>query len=171
MIGCLIFIGHFPQNSRIIHGSFAKNDLQLKASCESSPPCRLNQISSLFCEKNALFVEHPICKLNQISSLFCEKTPHSLICRAPYFYSLCLSASVSIALAFVRACVLSLARAISPFALFFSVSLLLSLCFCLVLFRSLSRVRARALALPLSSSPALFLSCVSVTCLLYLTVV
>jgi len=38
-IGCLISIGHFLQKSPIIGGSFAKNDLQLKASCGSSPPC------------------------------------------------------------------------------------------------------------------------------------
>ena len=37
LIGSLICIGHFPQKSPIICGSFAENDLQLKASYGFSP--------------------------------------------------------------------------------------------------------------------------------------
>ena len=39
VIGCLIFIGHFLQKSPIVCGFFAIHDLQLKASCDSTPPC------------------------------------------------------------------------------------------------------------------------------------
>jgi len=38
-IGCLIFVGHFRKKSPIIIGSFAENDMQLKASHGLAPPC------------------------------------------------------------------------------------------------------------------------------------
>ena len=37
--GCLIFTGHFLQKSPVISVSFAKNDVQIKASNGSSPSC------------------------------------------------------------------------------------------------------------------------------------
>jgi len=47
-IGCLIFTGHFLQKSLIIDGSFAENDLQLMASCRSSPPCIITLGTCIF---------------------------------------------------------------------------------------------------------------------------
>jgi len=51
-IGCPTIRNHFPQKSPLIGGSFAKNDLQLKAFYGSWPPCTVRSVLLWVCSCN-----------------------------------------------------------------------------------------------------------------------
>jgi len=69
-------IGHFPQKSPVISGSFAENKMQFKASCGSSPPCnKLHPVfSRLYTNKKIPFVyEHGKYGCVRVSSSVCTR--------------------------------------------------------------------------------------------------
>jgi len=75
VIGCLIFIVHFPPKSPIISGSFARNDLQLKALCGSSLPCVL-------CHKS----NHVTCREQLLVHIYIYTYTCVFICAYIYTY-------------------------------------------------------------------------------------
>ena len=80
VIKCLKFIGHFPQKSPIIRGSFAKNDLQLK---EPTCPCVCMRVRRQWWHWYRVAKTHMMpCLYRSFSAkepyyewLFCEKWP------------------------------------------------------------------------------------------------
>jgi len=88
-IECLLSIGHFPQKSPTINGSFAKRVLQLKTSCAFSPPCKLtdeNKIENVSTIAIS-YVVATLGRLLKIIGLFCKRALWKRLYSAKETYS------------------------------------------------------------------------------------
>jgi len=89
VIGCLIFIGHFPKKNPTLSGSLAKPDLQLEASYQSLPPCineSLHQSNwrgecRVICLKSTRWGSHVTCMNESCHTLwyYCSRQSEGVI--------------------------------------------------------------------------------------------
>jgi len=76
VIWCLISSRHFPPKSPIHSGSFAKNDLQLKASYDSTPSCKRICVFVSECTRSLKSRSNPPCQFTYKSTRHCAHNNH-----------------------------------------------------------------------------------------------
>jgi len=99
VIGCLVFISHCPLRSPLICGFFAKNELQLKATYDSAPPCSFCSLALSVCwylhgYMYSRFFAREIGAL--VRAWYCIFSPAPSACRCVYGCMYCVCMDVCI---------------------------------------------------------------------------